>query len=137
MWFHLHQNSVAFRNQVGTDKMADVDGRLFMTSSAGPVPINAVAGLTKTRSRRTFVFNRAVIGGAILAAALCSSAPMRADDNGGDAQLDAALKLVLDQKGFTGRIEETLESRLGRPINPQLADLGRLLFFGPSRGAAQ
>jgi cytochrome c peroxidase len=42
-----------------------------------------------------------------------------------DRQLEAALR----QAGFTGRIESTLEQRLGRPIDPALADLGRLLFF--------
>src|SRR5205823_7986860 len=31
--------------------------------------------------------------------------------------------------GFSGRIESTLLPRLGRPLNPQLADLGRLLWF--------
>ena len=33
------------------------------------------------------------------------------------------------QHGFTGRIESTLEQRLGRKVDHQLADLGRLLFF--------
>jgi cytochrome c peroxidase len=36
---------------------------------------------------------------------------------------------VLRAAGFTGRIEETLEARLGREIDLGLADLGRLLFF--------
>src|SRR4029453_6518823 len=31
--------------------------------------------------------------------------------------------------GFTGNIQSTLETRLGRPINRQLAELGRLLWF--------
>src|SRR5688572_23469561 len=44
-----------------------------------------------------------------------------------DDQLDADLKHVLKAAKFTGRIESTLEARLGRRINPQLADLGRLL----------
>ena len=43
--------------------------------------------------------------------------------------LDHQLRMVLDQAGFTGRIESTLETRLGRPVDPELADLGRLLFF--------
>lgn len=43
--------------------------------------------------------------------------------------LDAQLADVLAQNGFTGRIESTIEQRLGRKVDNQLADLGRLLFF--------
>lgn len=43
--------------------------------------------------------------------------------------LDRTLARVLRNAGFTGRVEATLETRLGRPIDPALADLGRLLFF--------
>src|SRR5262245_27232642 len=53
------------------------------------------------------------------------------------AQLEAAqdwdrqLAAVLARAGFTGRIEATLDARLGRPVDRRLADLGRLLFFDP------
>jgi cytochrome c peroxidase len=43
--------------------------------------------------------------------------------------LDQQLAEVLEENGFTGRIQSTLEARLGRPINPRLANLGRLLWF--------
>lgn len=43
--------------------------------------------------------------------------------------LDARLARVLRDARFTGRIESTLEPRLGRRINHRLADLGRLLWF--------
>jgi cytochrome c peroxidase len=43
--------------------------------------------------------------------------------------LDEQLSSVLTQHGFTGRIQSTLEERLGRRVDNQLADLGRLLFF--------
>jgi cytochrome c peroxidase len=43
--------------------------------------------------------------------------------------LDQQLASLLAQKGFTGRIESTLEQRMGRKVDNQLADLGRLLFF--------
>ena len=46
-----------------------------------------------------------------------------------DGRLDAELKSVLKKARFTGKIESTLEARLGRRINPQLANLGRLLWF--------
>src|SRR5256885_12909650 len=45
-----------------------------------------------------------------------------------DRSLDLQLAAVLKQLGFTGRIEPTLEQRLGRKIDPKLADLGRNLF---------
>ena len=43
--------------------------------------------------------------------------------------LDTALAKVLDQAGFTGDIQATLEPRLGRTLNKKLALLGRLLWF--------
>ena len=48
--------------------------------------------------------------------------------------LDQQLEAVLISQGFTGRIESTLEQRLGRHINNQLADLGRNLFFDTVTG---
>src|SRR5262245_26200139 len=47
---------------------------------------------------------------------------------------DQQLETVLAQLGFTGRIESTLEQRIGRHIDNQLADLGRLLFFDTVSG---
>jgi cytochrome c peroxidase len=43
--------------------------------------------------------------------------------------LDQQLHDVLARHGFTGRIGSTLEQRLGRKLDNQLVDLGRLLFF--------
>jgi cytochrome c peroxidase len=45
--------------------------------------------------------------------------------------LDSLLQARLSINGIDGRIEETLEARLGRPVNDRLAELGRLLFFDP------
>lgn len=50
------------------------------------------------------------------------------------APLDQELQAVLRQAGFTGRIESTLEQRLGRRLDPQLADLGRNLWFDTLTG---
>src|SRR5437588_10925255 len=47
---------------------------------------------------------------------------------------DAKLTNRLDTLGFTGRVESTLNRRLGRPLNPQLADIGRLLWFDTITG---
>ena len=43
--------------------------------------------------------------------------------------LDAQLAERLRQLGFTGNIARTLPQRLGRNVDPQLANLGRLLWF--------
>src|SRR6516162_7999052 len=50
-----------------------------------------------------------------------------------DGRLDDALAAVLADAGFTGNIQQIfqqrLEANLGRPIDPKLANLGRLLWF--------
>jgi cytochrome c peroxidase len=48
--------------------------------------------------------------------------------------VDAALVERLQQLGFTGNIEATLEQRLGRSIDPARANLGRLLWFDTITG---
>jgi cytochrome c peroxidase len=45
--------------------------------------------------------------------------------------LDDRLRFMLEDRSFTGRIEETLETRLGREVDDALAELGRALFFDP------
>lgn len=53
--------------------------------------------------------------------------------SGRDHGLDRELRQVLKKAGFTGDIERVFKKRLrqtlGRPFDPQLADLGRLLWF--------
>ena len=44
-------------------------------------------------------------------------------------ELDQQLIARLEQLGFTGKVEASLEQRLGRPVDPARADLGRLLWF--------
>lgn len=65
-----------------------------------------------------------------VAAVLLTGPPRTAADQ----SLDVELTAVLNQHGFTGRINSTLEQRLGRKIDNQLADLGRLLFFDTVTG---
>ncbi|MBM2812183.1 MAG: hypothetical protein HW416_2942 [Chloroflexi bacterium] len=43
--------------------------------------------------------------------------------------LDRRLAEALARAGFTGTVQSSLESRLGRPLQPALVDLGRLVFF--------
>ena len=74
-------------------------------------------------NHRTSVDVIRVVSSALI---LCTGSSL-AEDRAG--RLDQQLRGVLHQAEFTGRIESTLEERLGRPINPQLVDLGRLLWF--------
>jgi cytochrome c peroxidase len=43
--------------------------------------------------------------------------------------LNKQLRAILNHHHFTGRVESTLESRLGRPLNLAKAEVGRALFF--------
>jgi len=50
------------------------------------------------------------------------------------SEVDEQLAGILRRVGFTGRVESTLEQRLGRKVNRKLADLGRLLWFDTLTG---
>src|SRR5437762_13774074 len=50
------------------------------------------------------------------------------------SQLDQALATMLQQAGFTGNMEATLEQKLGRPLDHPLANLGNLLWFDTLTG---
>ncbi|MBA3914135.1 MAG: hypothetical protein H0X25_09880, partial [Acidobacteriales bacterium] len=65
----------------------------------------------------------------LLIAASCIAGMAQAD-----SPLDKQLEVLLHDAGFTGNIESTLEQRLGRPRDQQLASLGRLLFFDTVTG---
>src|SRR5499426_2848170 len=51
-----------------------------------------------------------------------------------DDALNRELTAELQELGFTGRIQYTLEDRLGRRIDYNLANLGRLLWFDTITG---
>src|SRR6266700_3859879 len=53
---------------------------------------------------------------------------------GGDDFVDRDLAARLQELGFTGNIEATLEKRLNRAVNPARANLGRLLWFDTITG---
>ena len=77
-------------------------------------------------SRNTTVNSAAV---ALFLALAGLVAPRVARAEAPAASVDAALAGVLKAHGFTGRMQEQLEVRLGRKVDPARADLGRLLFF--------
>ena len=83
---------------------------------------------------------RLAAGALFLAACSDSSDPLspslKLDQPGHQAvnDLDAVLNAYLTEHGFTGRIGSTLETRLGRKVNQQLAEVGRMLWFDPIGG---
>ena len=52
-----------------------------------------------------------------------------ASSSGKPATIDQQLSIVLEQLGFTGRIESRLQQRLGRNLDNRKIELGRLLWF--------
>ena len=67
----------------------------------------------------------------VIVALMCAGVVVlspRASANIMDDVLNEQLSAILTQHGFTGRVGLSLEHRLGRKIDPQLADLGRLAF---------
>jgi cytochrome c peroxidase len=73
------------------------------------------------RVKLTVVLLTLVAGGAML---LARGTAARA----GGGVVDDALRAALDEQGFTGRVGQSLEERLGRKVDKRLADLGRLAF---------
>lgn len=72
-----------------------------------------------------------LIAGAI---ALPTAASAEDEKRQGARDVDERLNAELGRAGYTGMIESTLERRLERRIDPQPADLGRLLFFDTAGG---
>ena len=53
---------------------------------------------------------------------------------GASGGLNDTLGAELQKRGFTGRIEQSLTRRLGRSLDPRLANVGRLLWFDTVTG---
>jgi cytochrome c peroxidase len=79
------------------------------------------------RGLRRLVVLAAVLGGGVLLVSHALGNPR-------DRSLDARLSQRLTEFGFTGRIESTLTTRLGRPLDRRLANIGRLLWFDTVTG---
>lgn len=62
-----------------------------------------------------------------LAGLVLLAGPALAADDSPRPNLDRAVRAVLQEAGFTGTVGSSIEQRLGRPIDRDLADLGRLL----------
>lgn len=68
----------------------------------------------------------------LLVACVAFAPSARADNEEG--QLDQQLTRILRRLGFTGKVEQTLEARLGRALDGRLARVGRSLFFDTLTG---
>ena len=93
--------------------------------------------MTTTTSRRwllTLALATTALGGCSDAEPARTVAPVAAAPSAGPGNLDATLRAYLTSHGFTGHIASTLEARLGRRIDRQLADIGRQLWFDPIHG---
>jgi cytochrome c peroxidase len=82
------------------------------------------------RLKLTLVLLTVVAGGAMFAARGTAAG------GGGGSALDDALRAALDEHGFTGRVGQSLEQRLGRKVDNDLAELGRLAFHDSLLGLA-
>ena len=82
----------------------------------------------------TLAFAGAALGGCSDIEPARTVAPAEGAVSAEPTNLDAALRAYLTSHGFTGHIASTLETRLGRRIDRQLADLGRQLWFDPIHG---
>lgn len=71
------------------------------------------------------VYKATIILLTVMAIAVVIQTPRTSASN---STLDDQLSMVLAQHGFTGKVGQSLEQRLGRKIDNQLADLGRLAF---------
>ena len=64
---------------------------------------------------------------------MCALIPIALGAASGDDKLDQRLSAALSAAGFTGNIQQAfatrIEANLGRPLDPKLANLGRLLWF--------
>jgi len=98
--------------------------RILAIAIALSVPLGAWLGVPILESRAD---EHAAVAPGPIDAAIDASTTVSAD-------LNRQLRAVLSALGFTGRMESTLEQRLGRPVDRQLADLGRLLWFDTVTG---
>jgi cytochrome c peroxidase len=73
-------------------------------------------------------------GFAVFVCAVFVLLPVSGSRAASPADLDGDLRQALARSGFTGAVASTLEQRLGRPIDRNLADLGRLLWFDKAGG---
>lgn len=72
------------------------------------------------KTRLALILSIVLVGAFVVAGASISGKP---------TTIDQQLSIVLEQLGFTGRIESRLQERLGRKLDNRKIELGRLLWF--------
>ena len=87
--------------------------------------------MTDPGGRRLLAAVLAALAGAASGCGDEAPSALEAPPDVAEEALDARLRAELEAREFTGRVASTLEARLGRPLDPRLAELGRLLFFDP------
>jgi cytochrome c peroxidase len=78
--------------------------------------------------------NRSRLPFAVLTSVFCLLVPVSRSRSEPPPDLDDELRVVLGRAGFTGAIQSRLEPRLGRSLDQNLANLGRLLWFDKAGG---
>jgi len=87
----------------------------------------------RARERLFRMAARTAVAGAFVLLAFWLVLPGGVGGSSG-GNLDSVLEARLQDVSFTGRVGMTLTQRLGRPIDPRLADAGRMLWFDPITG---
>src|SRR5215212_7664585 len=105
---------------------------LFYSLSIAAPSASQAGGFTMSIPRVKGIVIFAIACIALLFVSVAAAHDRRALIQG--SQLDRDLEAVLREVGFTGRIESTLERRIGRRIDHQLVGLGRLLWFDTITG---
>ena len=72
------------------------------------------------KTRLVLILSIVLVGAFVVAGSSSSGSP---------TTIDQQLSIVLEQLGFTGRIESRLRERLGRNLDNRKIELGRLLWF--------
>jgi len=93
-------------------------------------PSPARGSLARSIALSLGLFGAATAG----AQSMTSPLPDSEDSRTHTDRLDRSLEATLRKLGFTGKIESTLTARLGRPLDQNLAEVGRRLFFDPLTG---
>ena len=77
---------------------------------------------------------RAIVTSMLLLAPVGCAGGDASNQDGGASDVDQELSAALQRAGFTGMVGQSLEQRLGRPLNPEAVELGRLIFFDKIQG---
>lgn len=93
-----------------------------------------MSSLFKVRATRAIPALMALVAACSDGGPRQSLAPPEPDIALTPADVDAKLYRVLNEVGMTGRVGQSLTTRLGRPLDPRLVTIGQLLFFDAENG---